>query len=321
MNRLLLFLSLLLATPPVAAATPDPVQGELEKYLSSPYYLIEFFVFERTDVMEFNTPETLALNRPRAFPAAMRTQRLDPDYRWDGPLDALTLACLTYPSLDYELLPESLEAGSEPAQAAPESDPRSRPVPTLQPILEPHPQLELMAAVAAFERDLATGSQRWLPAEDFVLTAQAQRVQRTGLGRLLFHGRWLQAVPPREQPDPILIQVGEQLQRDPSRWELEGTVGVTLGRYLHFRAELFFHAPALGFLPIAAPMTAAGHVEPDVIELPGTRYMLLSESRRMRSTETHYLDHPKLGLVVQIDPVTFPVALVEAFETFEELGE
>ncbi|TNF91006.1 MAG: hypothetical protein EP301_00245, partial [Gammaproteobacteria bacterium] len=106
MNRLLSYLSLLLAALPVAAATPDPVQGELERYLSSPYYLIEFFVFERTGVMEFNTQETLALDRPRAFPAAMRTQRLDPDHRWDGPLDTLTRACLTYPSLEYELLAE-----------------------------------------------------------------------------------------------------------------------------------------------------------------------------------------------------------------------
>jgi hypothetical protein len=47
-------------------------------------------------------------------------------------------------------------------------------------------------------------------------------------------------------------------------------------------------------------------------------YMVLSESRRMRSEELHYLDHPKLGLVVRIDPVRFPDDLIQSFVALEE---
>ena len=98
-----------------------------------------------------------------------------------------------------------------------------------------------------------------------------------------------------------------------------GTISVTLGRYLHFDAELYFHAPLLGAVPTPAVLRGDGGQAlpaPDRNGTPG--YMALTESRRMRSGELHYLDHPKLGVVVRIDPVEIPQALVEAFEDLEE---
>ncbi len=47
-------------------------------------------------------------------------------------------------------------------------------------------------------------------------------------------------------------------------------------------------------------------------------YMQLHESRRMRSGELHYLDHPKLGILVRIDPVQIPDSLSEAYTALEE---
>ncbi len=100
--------------------------------------------------------------------------------------------------------------------------------------------------------------------------------------------------------------------------ELEGTVAVTLGRYLHFEADLYFHAPLLGMQPVAVALDAEGGALLLSQPASGSKYMQLNESRRMRSTETHYLDHPKLGLVVRIDPVEIPEHLVEAFDNLEE---
>jgi len=37
---------------------------------------------------------------------------------------------------------------------------------------------------------------------------------------------------------------------------------------------------------------------------PYRHAILMQEKRRMRSNETHYLDHPMLGLVVSITPLT-----------------
>lgn len=317
MTKRPLYCCLLLATLSAHAA-PAPLDGTtLDDLFTANHYQIEFFVFERPDVMEFDTVEVLARTGERALPWSMRIQRGEGEPLWPWPVAPETRACLTFPMLTYEL--EPLPGDTRPAADA--SDPGAvagRPVPEIHPILEPDPLLDLMAAVAEFERALTAMSNRWLDAETFLLAPDARRVQRSGLGRVLFHGKWIQDVPPRESPDPILIQGGQQLVFPTPVHELEGTVGVTLGRFLHFRADLFFHAPALGVEPIAGALSAAGREVLDPAPPLVPSYMQLSESRRMRSEEIHYLDHPKLGLVVRIDPVEIPQTLLEAFDTLKE---
>ena len=328
-------LSALLPAPAFAASADS---NELEAYLSGRYYEVEFFVFERPAVLDFSSEEILTLHRPRALPNALRTQRLAVESLWNESLDPMTRACLTFPTLTYELLPaeRQIDAQSE-ALASPEDTiqtevaletdlgelPLSAPVPQIAPVLESDPQLDFLASLAAFERSLEADSQRWQPAENFQLSRTANRIERRGLGRILFHGRWLQAVPEREAPDPILVRGGERLSAPLASHELIGTVGITLGRYLHFKADLFFHAPGLGLTPTAALMTSSGEGEllsvADPEDQPG--YMHLSESRRMRSEELHYLDHPKLGVVVRVDPIRIPETLIEQLEALETLEE
>ncbi len=328
----------------LAAALPEPAEAasadpaELDAYFSARYYEVEFFVFERPQVVDFGTEEILTLDRPRALPSNLRTQRLTADALWTSPLDPLTRACLTFPTLTYELLPALPDAfgdlGSAERDAAevpaalestgtPLDDRSPLPLPQIEPILEADPHLDFLAKVAEFERTLEDRSQRWLPAEDLRLQREADRIARRGLGRILFHGRWLQAVPPREEPDPVLVTGGLPLAAVPSDHELVGTVGVTLGRYLHFKADLFFQGPGLGLAPAEAVMNDAGQslllaADPTA---DGAGYMQLTESRRMRSEELHYLDHPKLGLVVRIDPVTVPEALLEELDALNTLEE
>jgi len=317
MKKLLSYFGALLVIPSLHAAGAVMTPAAIEDFLHDHYYEIEFFVFERPEVMEFNSDEILALNRQRSLPRSMRTQRLDPDFIWTRPIDQLTRSCLTFPVLDYEML-EPADSRMEETEATRTSTTSGRPVPSIHPTLGDHPLLTFMDRMAEFELSLAQSSQRWLTSDRFALGREAERVERTGLGRLLFHGRWLQAVPPRETPDPILIQAGEQLHYPVEVRELEGTVSVTLGRYLHFQAALYFHAPGLGLIPVTARMTSAGTGVLDEPGQLGQRYMMLSESRRMRSEETHYLDHPKLGLVIRIDPVAFPAELIQALEELEE---
>lgn len=311
MIKLLPFTGLLLAALPLHAATPIADTDSIEDLFHEAFYEIEFFVFERPQIMEFNTSELLTDSEPVPFPRRMRSQLAQ---TWQPHIDSLTKACLTFPTLTYELHPERRADVDEETldTFAP------RPVPEIHPVLEAHPQLDLMAAVAKLERDLSLRSQSWLDPETYQLAPDVRRIERAGLGKILFHGKWIQAVPPRDAPDPVLIQAGERLAFPSAVHELEGTVGVTLGRYLHFRADLNYHAPGLGLEPVSIPFAASGPVLPTDLEAPGLRHMRLSESRRMRSDEVHYLDHPKLGLVVRIDPVTIPEQLVEAFDALEE---
>ncbi len=313
----LALLAILLPSLCVRAATPEPPDpAEVEAFLQDRYFEVEFFVFERPAVLDFATEEILTLDRARALPKEMRTQVLPADALWTTPIQRLTRACLTFPTVRYELLPA--EGLDEQMPAALDPPPEPRPVPDIQPVLEPDPHLDFLAAMGAFETSLRDSGQRWQPPDRFQLRREAARIERQGLGRILFHGRWLQAVPPRAQPDPILVTGGEALPPPLPPHELIGTVGVTLGRYLHFRAELFFHGPGLGLLPATATMRADGSVDLRQPELSPSGYMALLESRRMRSEELHYLDHPKLGLVVRIDPVRIPDSLIEAYVAFKE---
>lgn len=52
------------------------------------------------------------------------------------------------------------------------------------------------------------------------------------------------------------------------------------------------------------------HIQTDV-RLSDPTVWRLHESRRMRPSEVHYLDHPLLGIIVRIDPAPTPEAAVE----------
>jgi len=315
---------LLLTTSPVHA------REEIKDFLKNDWYEIEFFVFERSEVMDYDTTEALTLHTPHKLALNLKAQRPGVEgFESYYELDQETKLCLVFPTLEYSVsttatthfeyaemrlldVLDTQAVNSAAAQAVLEGGP----APEIFPLLEPHPLLDVMAQAARFESAMQERRDRWLPADTHVLDREANIVQNRGIGRILHHGRWLQAVPSREAPQPILIQGGERLANS---WEIEGTVATTLGRYLHFQATLFYHAPGLGLEPIEFILRSDGSIaSPPTRELDPLGYMLLDESRRMRSKEIHYLDHPKLGIVVRIDPAEMPAALLDAFE---HLGE
>ncbi len=345
---------LLLTTSPVHA------REEIKDFLKNDWYEIEFFVFERSEVMDYDTTEALTLHTPHKLALNLKAQRPGVEgFESYYELDQETKLCLVFPTLEYSVsttatthfeyaemrlldvldtqaVNSAAAQADRPAEDSAAIDPptvaaneagfespvtgtallEGGPAPEIFPLLDPHPLLDVMAQAARFESEMQERRDRWLPADTHVLDREANIVQNRGIGRILHHGRWLQAVPSREAPQPILIQGGERLANS---WEIEGTVATTLGRYLHFQATLFYHAPGLGLEPIEFILRADGSIaSPPTRQLDPFGYMLLDESRRMRSEEIHYLDHPKLGIVVRIDPVEMPTALLDAFE---HLGE
>ncbi len=79
---------------------------------------------------------------------------------------------------------------------------------------------------------------------------------------------------------------------------LDGTIKVVLSRYLHVTTDLIYRddpAP----LPAAAPGADTAVAAP--LPRQGITYRLQQE-RRMRSSEIHYIDHPRFGVVVLITP-------------------
>ncbi len=81
---------------------------------------------------------------------------------------------------------------------------------------------------------------------------------------------------------------------------LEGTLTVSVNRYLHLEADLLYDSGAprrpgglLGIFSAFAPE-------------PAPHRFRLQQKRRMRSGELHYFDHPRFGLIALVTPFEYP---------------
>ncbi len=87
--------------------------------------------------------------------------------------------------------------------------------------------------------------------------------------------------------------VGESIATN-SLLELDGTVKIVLGRYLHVYTDLVFRQP------ITTTSSEEDGTSENFTSLIDIR---IQNRRRMRSRELHYIDHPKLGMLIQITPL------------------
>ena len=178
--------------------------------------------------------------------------------------------------------------------------------------------------------------------------------------QVLFHKTWRQVLQTERNAPAVLISGG---QMDGNHHQLEGSVTLSVSRYLHLSTDLWFSEwlPPTAALPsplsqgveqgaeqprgipvptrpraalaAAARDTASdepldldrsgirtepamyhsgssfsdrpvSEPEPETMEKLAARVAVLQEERRLRSGELHYIDHPKLGVLVEIRTVT-----------------
>lgn len=251
--------------------------------LRNAWYHIEVVIFDRLDdaaagELMLGKPATPFPLTTRAFVAA------DPAQVY--PLDPAALSEPALPSLDVNAAPPSSTAATPPAPAdhgAATGAPETAAAP-------PTPAQQAQALLDDYEQSLLAQCFQWQPRTTFVLTRQAARLDRSGRYRVLLHGAWIAPVPDRDSPLPMLIQTGD---KSGDRWRIEGTIAVTVARYLHTDVVLRYRVDSPAPNDATAP--------------PG--YLEMREDRRLRSGELHYLDHPRFGVLLQIDPVTVPDAL------------
>jgi len=112
-----------------------------------------------------------------------------------------------------------------------------------------------------------------LPRERHLLGNDATRLKREGF-RILWHGGWYQNVGTGRNPS---------VRIDSADGRVEGVIKVDRSRYLHFKPDLLLSRDAAA-------------------EALPQRYRL-QQSRRMRSEQLHYLDHPHFGMLVMINPL------------------
>ncbi len=180
-----------------------------------------------------------------------------------------------------------------------------------------------------------------LPDEEREFRGKAAYMERRGGYQLHFHQAWLQPMSPREAAVPLVLDRSGDSAEWP---ELQGSVLLYLSRYLHLETRLWLNTagdylpgqwrmppaplgpPSLVVIEppppetgdswwymdeaeIAAPEPESGSVPeeetaPEEPQYPWRHAVAMTEKRRMRSGEIHYLDHPLFGLLIKLTPVT-----------------
>ena len=127
------------------------------------------------------------------------------------------------------------------------------------------------------------------------LNAVWNRLRSSAHYRPFLHLGWRQPGLPHGTARPV--HVGPRLGRSSpgtaesvggERPAVQGTIKVSLARYLQVDVDLIYYRPAGG-------ETAVSSSAPD-------RFRLMSE-RRMRSGELHHFDHPLFGVLMRITPL------------------
>lgn len=137
-----------------------------------------------------------------------------------------------------------------------------------------------------------------LPGERRQLTGEWRRMAQSGDYRPLYHLAWEQPGYPEERSVAVPVPLSWQplppeqalgLEPAPPRLEptVYGLLRVHRERFLHAVVDLRFHRRGSG-------------QEVDVDELLRAPVHAMREARRMRSGELHYLDHPAMGVLIEI---------------------
>lgn len=154
------------------------------------------------------------------------------------------------------------------------------------------------------------------------------KLERARGQRVLFSRRWEQGILNKENAPYIYLRGGES---SGSHRELEGSIQISVERYLHVKANLWLSKFMEGNPPSAIRSTISMDGDPlaeeydssfeeplERIVLPEIPFKtfqsyqqhgpiesvyLLKQERRLRSRETHYIDHPAMGIILRIEPL------------------
>jgi len=152
-----------------------------------------------------------------------------------------------------------------------------------------------------------------LPEERRLLNSQARSIRRSSLYTTLVHQAWLQPIAPDKDSLPVLIQAGAHFD---DMYELDGTITISRSRFLHVDTDLWYteftrlyqqgEAPSSNADKLLAPALRVKY--PRVAEWESTKGQYLKvhshqlqQSRRMRSSTLHFIDHPRFGILIKIE--------------------
>ncbi|WP_028108125.1 CsiV family protein [Ferrimonas futtsuensis] len=291
------------------------------------WFEVELVVFERPQTTSERFPEELspmkiAAQRDLLGPAVM------PD------TSSLELALSDCQSFGWQ--PDQPECQPQPDQP---EQPIDLPVrvtainmgdPRLgEPYLLPESEIEFDEALAKLKRGgakllLHTGWQQPVYSRG---NSQAYRLYsgHNFADRYQADGRLIPEQSPADSGAFDLSWLMPQAAESQPMWQLDGWIRIYLNQFLHIDTQLQLREEGERPVPVletgdgeplanGAPMVITGALEQSEGEAvdttvetePFLNQIRLEQSRRVRSREIHYFDHPRLGMVVQIRRMTQP---------------
>lgn len=186
----------------------------------------------------------------------------------------------------------------------------------------PHPAIDSQQSNFKFF-DFARDSFLQLPPNQSNFQQTNRALERSADHRLLFHGLWRQAVENSASARPIHVSGGNIFGETN---ELEGSLTIRFNDNrdrVVIDADIWLTEYSTVPLPNAQweiPIPPSTENEQQLLtssesdQYYPVQVYHMQQSREMRSTEFHYLDHPALGIVVLVEPYELPVLPPQGFE-------
>jgi hypothetical protein len=177
------------------------------------------------------------------------------------------------------------------------------------------PAQSLPSTEEAVQLDVPTGSKYFhaLPASELSLATAESILDSSSSYEVIAHVAWRQPGLAEAAAKAVHIEGGPeyrayataaqdyggpQLYAEPeipvTLKQLDGTVTLVLGQYLHIYTDLVLRRPVTAQVADSAQHTRTSNA---------LHQFRIQGHRRMRSKELHYLDHPLLGILVQVTPL------------------
>ncbi len=181
---------------------------------------------------------------------------------------------------------------------------------------------------------------KMLPYSEYKLTPQKDKLKQHAGFEVLMHTAWRQGDQGKSSAPVFHIQAGKDFSKqfnadgsekgavtasadgfqeetiDKPLYELDGKLQIYVQHYLYAETTLDLKAPSVREVKLQeqqieldSPVSGAEsnvqvgnltEISPTVEVEEFLKSYRMKQKRRMRSTETHYLDHPLLGMVIQV---------------------
>ena len=140
-----------------------------------------------------------------------------------------------------------------------------------------------------------------------ILGREYKRINNSSEYNVLFYGSWRQTGLDENKTFDIDIEELNNIHKTTSKSTLTGNFKLVLARYLHIYADLEYERNQKSESTDQSTSNTQS-IQPDMenganITSLANRPYPIDIHRRMRSKELHYIDHPLVGMLIQINPV------------------